>query len=227
MLSAVDGGLKHELDLRVRCINGVVVIAVRGAVDAFTAPQLGEAINTSLEKPPAALVVDLSELEFLACAGMTVLLEGQQISSRLKKRFGVVAGGPRTSRPMELIGLDQLLSMYPTLEAALSSTWLGRRRIDMSLGLISPMLATLGRPPERFSDFAVEAKYDGVPPFTAVGYQVSARTDTPLAPSCSGRTAAMACCASAGLLAPDSPPITAARWRSSSCLFSANHHRSL
>ena len=26
---------------------------------------------------------------------------------------------------------------------------------------ISPMLATLGRPPARFTDFAVEAKYDG------------------------------------------------------------------
>ena len=26
---------------------------------------------------------------------------------------------------------------------------------------ISPMLATLGRPPARFADFAVEAKYDG------------------------------------------------------------------
>jgi anti-sigma B factor antagonist len=41
------------------------VLAVRGAVDAFTAPQLDEAINTSLEKSPTALVLNLSELEFL------------------------------------------------------------------------------------------------------------------------------------------------------------------
>src|SRR4051794_26169197 len=31
----------------------------------------------------------------------------------------------------------------------------------MKTGTISPMLATLGRPPAPFSDFAVEAKYDG------------------------------------------------------------------
>jgi bifunctional non-homologous end joining protein LigD len=31
----------------------------------------------------------------------------------------------------------------------------------MNAPLISPMLATLGRPPARFADFAVEAKYDG------------------------------------------------------------------
>jgi hypothetical protein len=53
---------------------------------------------------------------------MAILLEGQLTSSRLKKRFGVVADGPRASRPMKLIGLDQLVTMYPTLEAALSST---------------------------------------------------------------------------------------------------------
>jgi len=33
----------------------------------------------------------------------------------------------------------------------------------MKTPAISPMLATLGRPPERFADFAVEAKYDGQP----------------------------------------------------------------
>ena len=31
----------------------------------------------------------------------------------------------------------------------------------MNARLISPMLATLGRPPSRFADFAVEVKYDG------------------------------------------------------------------
>src|SRR4051794_36139086 len=31
----------------------------------------------------------------------------------------------------------------------------------METHLVSPMLATLGQPPKRFADFAVEAKYDG------------------------------------------------------------------
>ena len=96
-------------------------IAVRGELDALTAPQLDDAINASLAKEPIALVIDLLELSFLASAGMTVLLDGQRAASQLKKRFGVVADGPRTSRPMKLIGVDQVLSLYPTLEAALSS----------------------------------------------------------------------------------------------------------
>ena len=31
----------------------------------------------------------------------------------------------------------------------------------MNAAVIQPMLATLGKPPSRFTDFAVEAKYDG------------------------------------------------------------------
>ena len=121
ILTAVADDLERGLTLSVRDIDGVTVLAVRGELDALTAPQLDDAINASLAKEPIALVIDLLELSFLASAGMTALLDGQRAASQLKKRFGVVADGPRTSRPMKLIGVDQVLSLYPTLEAALSS----------------------------------------------------------------------------------------------------------
>lgn len=121
ILTAVADDLERGLTLSVRDIDGVTVLAVRGELDALTAPQLDDAINASLAKEPIALVIDLLELSFLASAGMTVLLDRQRAASQLKKRFSVVADGPRTSRPMKLIGVDQVLSLYPTLEAALSS----------------------------------------------------------------------------------------------------------
>src|SRR3954453_7477586 len=34
-------------------------------------------------------------------------------------------------------------------------------QVAMNNSSVSPMLATLGQPPARFADFAVEAKYDG------------------------------------------------------------------
>src|SRR6476646_7875617 len=50
-------------------------------------------------------IVDLSELDFLASAGMTVLLHGNRCAARASKRFGVVAEGPVTGRLMKLLGL--------------------------------------------------------------------------------------------------------------------------
>jgi anti-anti-sigma factor len=96
----------------------VVVLAVRGDVDALSAPRLIEAIGTELEAAADALIVDLTDVDFLASAGMTVLLEGHQAAGA--KAFAVVADGPSTSRPLKLMGLDQELRLYPTLAAALN-----------------------------------------------------------------------------------------------------------
>jgi hypothetical protein len=36
--------------------------------------------------------------------------------------FGVVADEPSTARPITLMGLDQTLALYPTLDIALAAT---------------------------------------------------------------------------------------------------------
>jgi anti-sigma B factor antagonist len=118
---------RPSLDLRIRSVDGVVVLAACGELDALTAPQLADAISTSLmDTQTAAVVVDLLDLQFLASACMTVLLDGHRTSSQLAKRFGVVADGPGTSRPMKIVGLDRVLTLHATLKAALSS--MGKQR---------------------------------------------------------------------------------------------------
>jgi anti-anti-sigma factor len=121
ILSGVTDDQERGLALSIRCIGDIAVLAVRGELDAVTAPQLEEAIRTQFKEESTALVVDLMDLDFFASAGMTVLLDGQETATQLRKRFGVVADGPRTSRPMKLMGLDQVLALYPSLESALSA----------------------------------------------------------------------------------------------------------
>lgn len=50
--------------------GGAVVLTVSGEVDMLTAPELAKALHAV----PAALIVDLSKVEFLASAGMTILV---------------------------------------------------------------------------------------------------------------------------------------------------------
>lgn len=103
---------KHQVD-------ETVVLTVSGEVDMLSAPQLAEAIHTALASRPAGLVVDLSNVDFLASAGMTVLVSAQSDVAP-PTRFAVVANGPATSRPIKLMGLDNVLSMCSTLDRALS-----------------------------------------------------------------------------------------------------------
>lgn len=102
-----------------RTLGDVTVLAVRSSLDMLTAPILTQAIDAAMEQGPAAIIVDLTEVDFLASNGMSALVDAH-------KKYDdnipllVVADGPATSRPMKLLGLDAVLRLYPSLEKALN-----------------------------------------------------------------------------------------------------------
>ena len=100
-------------------IDRVVVLSVCDAVDMLSAPRLTEAICNALGNEPSGLIVDLTEVEFLASVGMRVLVTAQEAADAISVRFGIVAEGASTSRPIRLLGIDAILSLYPTLDDAL------------------------------------------------------------------------------------------------------------
>ncbi len=59
-------------------IDRTAVISVRGDIDALTAPQVtGQLLDVTAEQP-SAVIVDFSGVEFLASAGITVLLSAHE-----------------------------------------------------------------------------------------------------------------------------------------------------
>lgn len=103
-----------------RWVDRVAVISVSGVVDMLTSPQLESAIDAALEQRPAGVVIDFTDVEFLASAGMGVLVAaqdkaGQDLSLR------VVAEGPATSRPLKLVGVADIVSLHPSLDEALAA----------------------------------------------------------------------------------------------------------
>ena len=110
---------QHGLEVHESWSDRLVVLSVRGAVDMLSAPQLTEAICAALRKAPARLLVDLTMVDFLASVGMSVLVAAQEAADAMSLRFGIVAEGAATSRPIRLLGIDALLTIYPTLGDAL------------------------------------------------------------------------------------------------------------
>ena len=103
-------------------VDRTAVLTVQGDVDALTAPRLTEKILDVAAEKPAALIVDLSELEFLASAGITVLVTAHEyITEKVNARFAVVADGPTTSRPLKMMSIDSVLNLYPKLQDALDA----------------------------------------------------------------------------------------------------------
>lgn len=117
MTSQPDGASCSVEESRV---GEVSVVTVAGTVDMLTAPKLDEAINAAAKSSPSAVVVDLSAVEFLASAGMGVLVAAQEQLGDTA-RFAVVADGPATSRPLKLVGIADVVDLYATLDEALAA----------------------------------------------------------------------------------------------------------
>jgi anti-sigma B factor antagonist len=100
-------------------VDRLAVVSVSGTVDMLSAPWLADAIGSALAKDPAGLIIDLSKVDFLASAGIRVLLEARD-NVVPSGRFGVVADGPATSRPLTLLGINEIISIYRTLDDALT-----------------------------------------------------------------------------------------------------------
>ncbi|MGV0815438.1 STAS domain-containing protein [Mycolicibacterium boenickei] len=101
-------------------VGEVSVVTVAGTVDMLTAPQLEEAISSAAQSSPSAIVVDLSAVEFLASAGMGVLVAAHEKLGDTA-RFAVVADGPATSRPLKLVGIAEVVDLFATLDEALAA----------------------------------------------------------------------------------------------------------
>ncbi len=102
---------KHESDV-------AAVLSVAGAIDMVTATQLQTHVNTVLDRRPTALIIDLSRVEFLGTAGIAVLVHIHNNAADMP--FAVVALGPATSRPLQLLGIDKIVPIFPRLADAVS-----------------------------------------------------------------------------------------------------------
>lgn len=100
--------------------EGLAVVSIAGEIDLSTAPTFEAAIAEALDDEPPVLVIELSEVSFMASVGLRILASThEKVSDSVQ--IAVVAGNPATSRPMQLTGLDNVLALYPTLDDALTA----------------------------------------------------------------------------------------------------------
>lgn len=99
-----------------------IVVRIRGEIDLSNHMKLREGLFEACEmvQPPSPVVLDLSEVEFLASVGLSELLLCHERAMARRTPLRVVAAERRVLRPMEVTGLDRLLDLYPSLDEALT-----------------------------------------------------------------------------------------------------------
>ena len=97
------------------------VVAVRGEIDLFTAPDVKSALTAAIDAGHTRLVVDLGETTFLDSTALGVLIGALK---RVRSRDGALAlvnTDPNIAKTFEITGLDQIFTILETREEALAS----------------------------------------------------------------------------------------------------------
>jgi anti-anti-sigma factor len=86
-----------------------------------TRKAMADPIFTRLAGRPPALVIDLTRIEFLGLAGISILLETQSRALGSTTTLRIVATTPVVLRPLAAVGLLSTLPICRTMTEALDS----------------------------------------------------------------------------------------------------------
>jgi len=97
------------------------VVAVRGEIDLFTAPDLKATLVAAIDSGKTGIVVDLSETSFLDSTALGVLIGAVK---RLRARDGaltLVNTDANIAKTFEITGLDQIFTISASRDEAIAA----------------------------------------------------------------------------------------------------------
>lgn len=95
-----------------------LIVAVKGRMDAITAPEFETRCSKQIQKGLPLVVADFSELEYISSAGLRGIL---QIAKKLKQHKGQLAFcglSPMVLNVFSISGFNSMFSMYDSLDQA-------------------------------------------------------------------------------------------------------------
>lgn len=93
-----------------------VTLTPHGDLDLVTAPDLRAAAHTAIDEGAEAMVLDLSDVDFLDSTALGVLVS---VHRRLGDRMLVAGAKPAARRIFEITRFTEVLGMYASVDEAL------------------------------------------------------------------------------------------------------------
>jgi anti-sigma B factor antagonist len=108
--------------MKIKVTKGDVdIVALIGAFDAASAPNLTNAVNKIVHAGQIDIVVDFSEVQFMSSAGLrAIVLSIKEARARGGDvRFAAIS--PSVGKIIQMSGLHNIIKIFPTVEEALAS----------------------------------------------------------------------------------------------------------
>ncbi len=94
------------------------VIHLAGAVDAHTAPQFEEAVQTVIESGQNKIIVDCEKLTYISSAGLGVFMGFIEEVRDEGGDIKICGLSDKVKQPFEILGFESLYDFCPDVESA-------------------------------------------------------------------------------------------------------------
>jgi anti-sigma B factor antagonist len=110
--------VEETFDISEETKDGVSVVSASGEIDIATAPALRDKLESSIDRRPAVVVVDLLGVTFMDSTALGVLIGALKRCRDVGGTMRIVVSDPRVLKVFEITGLTELFSIFPTLDEA-------------------------------------------------------------------------------------------------------------
>jgi anti-sigma B factor antagonist len=101
-------------------VTGPVVVRLPAEIDMDNAERVGEQLRSAIARGAAVVVADLTSTVFCDSAGTRQFVLAHNYAGACDAQVRFVIPGRNVLRVLTLTGLEELLSIYPSLDAAVS-----------------------------------------------------------------------------------------------------------
>jgi anti-anti-sigma factor len=100
--------------------DGICTFKIRGELDMGTVPDLERKLEPTLEDPAAAIMLDLSECEFIDSTGVALIVRTWQQLERGSGRLAICSDNLQVRRLLKITGVEASIPMHEQRDAALA-----------------------------------------------------------------------------------------------------------
>lgn len=100
-----------RLEIEVAQDGGTAVIKLHGELDLASAPAFTAQLEETGTRAPTAVVIDLTELEFMDSTGLRSILMAHERCDENGQRFAVIPGGRQVARLLEIARVEEHLNL--------------------------------------------------------------------------------------------------------------------
>ena len=109
----------NGLVVKRQALNGAVCLSLSGEVDLANASDLRAHLK-AVARNDTDLVVDMSEIRYIDSSGVKAFLDAHLTFKEAKRRMVLAAVTPTVWKILNILGVDQVVSVFATIEAALN-----------------------------------------------------------------------------------------------------------